>query len=325
MVQGDLLQELESESVVIQPTQGGLFDKAVLISISISCLGTKRKVKASAVVDDEMDIDKGFLHISKDILQSPILTDIKKFDSITRKWIADRSLPSMFRSGIYLWPIALVLEADSYLQARGLERAQLVDKFMAVYAAVRAEAAQKLGDLYNPADYPPADEVLNQFSQSYQFIECGVPGRLKDINQAMFEREQQKAEKNWTEALTEAKTILRTQLAELVNHMADRLGVDEEGKPKKFKNTLVSNLDNFLKLFQCKNFADDSELAAVVDECKAIMAGTTAEKIRDDKALRACLSAGFDAIKAKMESLVTTAGRAIDLTESDAGDEWGDI
>lgn len=313
-----------SPAPIIQPQQGGLFDRAVLLSITISALGTKRKVNSSAV---ETEADKDYIHVSKDLLKSDILIDIRKFDSQTRLWIADRSLPSLFRSGVYLWPISLVLEADEYLRGRVDQRRPLIDRLIDAYGALKAEAQRRLGALYNPREYPSVEQVRESFGMEYQFIECGVPGRLRDISTEMFEREREKAERIWVDALDEAKLMLRGQLVELVEHMKDRLSPDADGKPKRFKNTLVPNFHEFLRLFEARNLADDAELQAVVLQCRALLDGTTSEAIRDSATLRDRIAAGMNSISEQLSSFVVSGDRRINLEESteESGDAFGDI
>jgi hypothetical protein len=194
---------------------------------------------------------------------------------------------------------------------------------MDIYAASKSDAMSRLGSLYNALEYPAPDKVLESFNMSYQFIECSTPGRLRDISPEMFERERAKAESTWLEAVNEARTMLRTELANLVDHLNDRLGVDEEGKPKKFKNSLVQNMNQFLELFTPRNIANDAELALVVEQCKAVLGGTTAEQIRDDSGLRSRLQHGFAGIREQVAGLVTTQGRRIVL-DTQAAESWGD-
>lgn len=310
-----------NQAPTIQPAQGGLFDRAVLLSLTISSLGTKRKVQSAAV---EVEADKDYIHVSKDLLKSDLLEQIKKFDGATRAWINERSLPSLFRNGVYLWPMALVIDADNFLISRMDQRQPLIDRLCDAYQALKAEAQSRLGVLFNPTEYPDVQKVRESYSMSYQFIECNTPGRLNEISTVLFERERQKAESVWRDALTEAKDMLRGQLVVLVDHMRDRLSVGSDGKPKKFKNSLVSNMSDFLTLFDARNIADDNELSAIVQRCREVLGTATSEAIRDSDTMRARIAAGFEGIASDLSGLVQDAGRSINL-ESSNDDNWGDI
>jgi hypothetical protein len=306
---------------------GDIWDRAVLLSLSISSVGVKRKVRSSEV---ETDADRGMIHVSKDILQCDVLDDIRKHDQETRSWIGARALPSMFRAGVYLWPIALVADSDAYLQGRAESRAALVGRFCDAYLMAKADAERRLGSLYNPTDYLAVDVVRGKFSLSYQYIEISAPGRLRDILPEIFERERDKAAAQWANAIEEARDMLRGQLAGLVEHMAERMKPGEDGKPKRFKASMVEGFQEFLGLFQARNIADDSELAAVVERCRALMSGVSADAIRSSDELRDRLAAGMDEIRGSMDGLIVSQGRRIDLGPADAapdgdGFDFGDI
>jgi hypothetical protein len=291
-----------------------LFDKAVLLSVTIGSLGTRRKVNSSAV---EVDADKDMISVSKAILDSELFDAIRKFDGKTRGWIAERSLPSMFKSGIYLWPITLVESADNYLIQRQAERQVLIDTFIAALPNIYADSQERLRDLWNPQEFPSEAKIRAAFTQEYRFIECSTPGRLKSINPAIFAREAEKAASQWSNALDEAKDILRVELANLVEHMRDRMQPGTDGKPKRFKKSMVENFQTFLELFDARNIADDTQLKAVVEQCKATMQGINADNIRDNDGLRSTIAASMDAIKTGLAPLVTVQGRQIDIGEAD--------
>lgn len=311
-------------AAVAELQSGGIWDRAVLLSLSISSVGVKRKVRSSQV---ETDADRDMLHVSKDILQCEVLDDIRKHDQETRSWVSARALPSMFRSGIYLWPIAFVTDSDEYLRNRADERRGLVERFCDAYQAARLDAERRLGSLYNPTDYPAVDVVRGKFSLAYQYVEIAAPGRLRDISPEIFERERDKAAAQWSNALEEARSMLRGQLAGLVEHMAERMRPGDDGKPKRFKSSMVEGFQEFLGLFQARNIAGDGELADVVERCRAIMSGVSAEGIRSSDELRGRLAAGMDELRASMDGLVVSQGRRIDLGADDGeeGYDFGDI
>src|SRR5205807_4743201 len=128
--------------------------------------------------------------------------------------------------------------------------------FLSVYPGLSQDAAKRLRGLYNPADYPPADEVAREFGLSWQYVSFGVPEQLKGISQEVFEQEREKAAQRMAEASSEIQQVLRETMAKLVQHMADRLKESSDGKPLRFKETTVSNLVEFLANFQFRNVTD---------------------------------------------------------------------
>ena len=109
-----------------------------------------------------------------------------------------------------------------------------------MYRAVLRMQANGLRGLYNPADYPPVDEVSREFGLSWQYVSFGVPDQLKGISQEVWEQERDKAAQRMAEASSEIQQVLRQSMADLVAHMAERLKDGVDGKPRKFKESTVS-------------------------------------------------------------------------------------
>jgi hypothetical protein len=97
--------------------------------------------------------------------------------------------------------------------------------------------------------YLPAEDVAREFGFSWQYVSFGVPDQLKAISDEVWEQERDKAAERMAEASTEIQTVLRESMAKLVQQMADRLKEGPDGKPRRFKETTVSNLVEFLASF----------------------------------------------------------------------------
>ena len=122
------------------------------------------------------------------------------------------------------------------------DRQTLVTAFLAMYPVLCQEAARRLRGLYNPADYPPIEEVTREFGLSWQYVSFGVPDQLKGISQEVWEQERDKAAQRMAEASSEIQQVLRQSMADLVAHAAERLKDGADGKPLRFKQSTVSNL-----------------------------------------------------------------------------------
>src|SRR4029077_4093491 len=135
-----------------------LAKKTVCIKMRLSTMGNTRKVSTSEI---EADADKDLLRVSKHLLDSAELKAIRRFDGEIRRFLYNICLP--FEIGIHLLPIAALETVESGLRKFAEARRQLVDAFLSVFSGLCHDAAARLRGLYNPADYPPADEVAREF------------------------------------------------------------------------------------------------------------------------------------------------------------------
>lgn len=296
-----------------EQTAPSLTSTTCLLSLKLQSPGNRRKARLDQV---ETDADKSMLSLSKELLDSPELAEVKKLDGALRTWIYSRALPSEFRSGVYLLPLALLEDVDAALQRHTTARAGLVDLFAAAYPGRIDDARRRLASQFKATDYPDVEEIKAAFSVQWSYFTIDTPDNLSAVSRAIFEREQRKAAAQWSDATEQIKTVLREAMADLVGHMADRLQPDDAGKSKVFRNSLVANLADFLSTFQARNVTNDSELAAIVTRAQGLLEGVTSQDLRDFDGLRVAVQSNMAEMKATLDTMLTDRpGRAIAAEE----------
>lgn len=287
--------------------KGSIVDKTVLLVLMKGKIGNSRKIKSSAI---HVNAESRMVAASKRLLESPELKAITSLDGEAMAWLATSSLPSMFKTGMYLLPIALVQQTEEKLKEFAARRVELVKLFLDAYPGRVAEVAAPLGELYNPLDYPSVEIVAQAFRFEWQYVDFGVPGRLKAISATMFEQEMQKAQQRVALVEDGCKVALRERMQELIAHAIDRLtGVEGEdskraGKPKIFKSSTLDNINAFLGTFAQMNVADDAELNALVQQARNVMNGIDADTLRDDELSRKTVSDQFAQIKLLLDPMI---------------------
>ncbi len=288
--------------------------KTVCIKVSLSTMGNTRKVSTSQI---EADADKDLLRVSKQLVDSAELRAISRFDGEIRRFLYNICLP--FEIGIHLLPIAALETVEQRLRQFAEDRKQLVNAFSAAYPSLCQGAAKRLRGLYNPADYPPVEDIAREFGFSWQYVSFGVPDQLKAISRDVWEQEREKAAQRMAEASAEIQVVLRESMAKLVQHMADRLKEGPDGKPLRFKETTVSNLVEFLTNFEFRNVTDDHELQALVAEGRQLLQGVSADDLRTTGDLRTKVQQGMADIAAQLDTmLMRTGGRKFRFDEEDS-------
>ena len=299
---------------VIQDPGVDLAKKTVCIKIRLSTMGNTRKVSTSQI---EADADKDLLRVSKHLLDSAELKAIGRFDGEIRRFLYNICLP--FEIGIHLLPIAALETVEGRMQKFAEDRQALVTAFLSVYPGLSQDAAKRLRGLYNPADYPPADEVAREFGLSWQYVSFGVPDQLKGISQEVWEQERDKAAQRMAEASSEIQQVLRQSMADLVAHMAERLKDGADGKPLKFKQSTVSNLVEFLSNFSFRNVTDDRQLQDLVSRARDLLQGVAVDDLRTNGDMRTRVRQGITALAADLDGmLVKAGGRKMRLAEEES-------
>ncbi|MCC6590196.1 MAG: hypothetical protein IT168_26120 [Bryobacterales bacterium] len=301
------------QPVLVQDPGVDLAKKTVCIKLRLSTMGNTRKVPTSQI---EADADKDLLRVSKHLLDSAELKAIGRFDGEIRRFLYNICLP--FEIGIHLLPVAALETVEERLRKFAEDRKALVTAFLVVYPSLCQDAAKRLRGLYNAADYPPPEDVSREFGLSWQYVSFGVPDQLKGISQEVWEQERDKAAQRMAEASSEIQQVLRQSMADLVNHMAERLKDGPDGKALKFKQSTVSNLVEFLSNFSFRNVTDDRELQSLVSRARDLLQGVAADDLRSSGELRRRVQQGMNALASDLDGmLVRAGGRKLRLAEDE--------
>jgi Flp pilus assembly CpaF family ATPase len=97
----------------------------------------------------------------------------------------------------------------------------------------------------------------------------------------------------------------------------ERLTPEAGGKQKVFRDTVVTNFNDFFETFNARNMLNDAELEAMVTQAKEVLSGVKDMKsLRDDAKLREGLVAKFAEVNTVMDTLIADApSRRFDFSE----------
>jgi Protein of unknown function (DUF3150) len=296
-------------TVIENPGQD-LAQRTVCVKVQRARLGNSRKVSAAQV---EVDTDKTLLRISKRLFDCPEYKAISNFDAEVSRYLEAMCLP--FEKGIHLCPLPLLSQVDEQLKQFSEQRPALVEAFLTVYPTLCAQAPERHRALHDPRDFPSADRVREAFSFFWRYVSFGVPDKLREIAPDLWDEERNKVAQLMTNAAQEAQQVMRTALAELVQHLADRLQTTEEGKPVRLHKTAVSKLLDFLDTFNFRNVTNDSELKRLAEEARALIEGVSLKDLKSTTDLREHVRSGMQQIATQLDSLLVSKGRKIRFDE----------
>ena len=287
------------------PTPDQIANKSILMVLTITGIGNRRKVSTDRIDVKESDTaNKDWLSASKKLFQAEEFEAITSHDGKTRAQVEAWALPSQIKDGVYLVPFASVEMMDAYLEQRIKERAELVEQLCKVWPAKVAEAMKQLGTLASAGDYPNVQELRTRFNLYHRYIKVNTPATLEEISPKIFKREQQKAEQTWREAGEIAQALLRTNYMELVTHLETIL-TPEGQKKKVIRDSAVEKIKEFCKNFNPLNINDDNQLRALVDRGRELLQSVDGAALRQSDNVRDFVRDGFSEIKKVMSTMVT--------------------
>src|SRR5690606_21410722 len=128
----------------------------------------------------------------------------------------------------------------------GLFRQELDDAVVDLqrhYAELRSAARERLGELFDPSDYPPS--LVGLFAIEHDYPSVEPPNYLRQLNPELYEQECQRVQARFDEAVQLAEQAFLEELAKLVEHLTERLSGQVDGKPKIFRDSALTNMSDF--------------------------------------------------------------------------------
>jgi hypothetical protein len=181
------------------------------------------------------------------------------------------------------------------------------DQLNEVYGEVKADAQNRLGRLFNPADYP--SEIRNLFSVEWDFPSVEPPSYLMRVAPEVYEEERRRVAARFDEAVRLAEQAFATEFARLLSHLTERLASGENGERRVFRDSVISNLTEFFGRFGEMNVRSSPELDALVEQARQLVAGVSPHQLRDNDSLRQQIALEMTRVRERVEGLITDAPR----------------
>ena len=175
------------------------------------------------------------------------------------------------------------------------------------YHVLRQDARQRLGSLYNPADYPPSLEGL--FAVEWDYPNVEPPDYLRQPNPELYQQEARRIAARFDEAVQMAEQALSSELAQLVDHLVERLTGGADGQPKVFRDSAVQNLREFFERFRNLSIGSSEDLEQLVEQARRTLSGVGPQDLRDQAELRQHVAGRFSEVRQALDPLLADRPR----------------
>jgi hypothetical protein len=187
------------------------------------------------------------------------------------------------------------------------ELAKAVGGLVKVYGAIKKDAQDRLGTLYDEADYPA--DLTGLFAVEWDFPSVEPPAYLMRVAPEVYAQEQERVARRFEEAVRLAEEAFVSEFAQVVAHLAERLAPDEGGERKVFRDSAVTNLLDFFERFRRLNVRSSEELDALVDQAQQLVRNVTPGRLRNNDELRGRVAADLAAVQARLDGLIVSQPR----------------
>jgi hypothetical protein len=175
------------------------------------------------------------------------------------------------------------------------------------FLSLKAAAQDRLGSLYDPADYPQSLSGL--FAVQWDFPSVQPPEYLLRLNPQLYEQEKARMQARFEEAVNMAEQAFIAEFSGLVNHLVERLAGNDDGQKKTFRDSTITNLSEFFGRFRSLNIHSNGELDKLVETAQEAIQGIQPQAVRDSQALRQQISSQLSAVQATLDGLLVDKPR----------------
>lgn len=252
-----------------------MFREAALIQLTATCWQVDKQLP-QALLAEVGNVE--YLRGRKLLLSPDSTTAIKQVIGKARNYLRKIALPFPI-TGCQLVPKKLIPEIQEELGTLQWEYNQAVNQFLYWYPDAIEQARKHLADLFNSCEYPAPEHLEGRFRFHWRYITIGPTGS-HILPPSIYKEEVSKFRNLLEQARQEAIACLRGEFVSLIENLNDKLSGSGDGRPKRLRDAAVDNLRDFLNSFAARNLFQDTELEALVDQCKSIITGTSANDIR---------------------------------------------
>lgn len=206
-------------------------------------------------------------NFNKLLIDKSALDPINKATSALRNEHYDMTL-AWGDNGDRLLPSKLYMKYVDHMRKRRAEIDRLFDGFVQAYPGLVVAARKRLGTLYEPGDYPPANDVRKRFGIEMAFTPVPDANDFR-VDVAAEDAVQLKAD--ITRMVEERQRAVVAEVHERAKEMVTRVHERLTSEKPIIRETLMTNLVDLVDLLHAFNRSNDPELTQLETDLRALI------------------------------------------------------
>jgi hypothetical protein len=280
-------------------TVAGVARSAMMVDLHISVYSGRKQDKSTQA---EVTTAKGSGSSKAASVYKNLFAECKELDALTK--FQARARAEHYRltlpwndQGARLLPTASLLEYQQTMGRYRNEFERLVDAFLDKYDTLVAAAAFQLGTLFDRQEYLSRAQVALRFRMESSFTPLPTSGDFRlDVESTVQRELVEQYERRMEAKLAQANQDSWSRLHEALLRLSDRLVVEEDGKKRKFHDTMVTGALELCELLTVMNVTNDPELEKARRKVEEVLSGVTPKELRDEHSTRIQTKQQVDAI-----------------------------
>ena len=297
------------------------WEEGVCLKVTI---GTFSVVRPTTVDQDTVSTkaDPEMVKARKKIFESEAFSAAMAHERKLRDFLETKSLQTdILARGMYFVPMINFKEVMAGIrEADELRKTKLAPAILAGWGETKKACEKRLGPLWDEDQFPTKEEIRDAFYITVRPFQFTAPARVKEHDLGLYEESRRMLQQGIVDAVAGFRRLLRSQLLEVTEKLAEALtGKTESGGKKALRQATIDNVTEWLDNFAPKDVSKDADLGAQVEKMRRLLSGIDPDEVKGDDELRGKLGAQVMEIKQSIGKLVVEApGRAIRLKKKEA-------
>jgi len=287
-----------------QTPVAGVARAAMLVDLQISLYSGRKQDKQTQA---EVTQAKGAKSAKAASVYKSLFAECVELDAITKFQAQARAehyrLTKPWNDyGARLLPTAILQKYKAVMNPYEAEFNRLVSLFLDKYDTLVAAAAFQLGTLFDRSEYPTREQVARKFRFDVSYAPLPTAGDFRlDIESEVQRDLMRQYEKRMEQQLEAAAQDSWTRLHAALTRLSDRLVVEDDGKKRKFHDTMVTGALDLCELLTDMNITNDPALEKARRKLEEALSGVTPKELREEDSTRAITKKKVDEILASFD------------------------
>jgi hypothetical protein len=308
----------EFDAAPTPPAQGGgnaavshdLRTSSAAIRVSFTWLGTRKALTPQQrdEIATGFNAEVNFISAGKKLLDTkhPAFRAVTAVRTEALTYWRDNSLPFP-EPGIRLIPRDQIETFTERLTDFREKLDAAVIELENHYYSMQNEARRQLGNLFNPADYPPT--LAGLFAIGWDFPNVEPPDYLMRLHPDVYETERARVASQFDQAVALAEQAFIEQFNSVITHLCERLEKGDDGQPKVFRDSAVNNVKDFFDRFKSLSVRSNDQLDALVTQAQDALRGVNPTRLRANPATRETVAENLKKVEETLSGMLVDRPR----------------
>jgi hypothetical protein len=278
-----------------------LASKAMLVNLSISYW--TGKATDDSVIEElttAHSTERDVHDYRKRLVKADAVNAFKAVRSKARAYHMDKTLP-WIDGGTRVLPAKLYFDYAAKMSEFHEEYNGEVANFLKIFPKLKDEAKKRLGTLFKETDYPTAERLKQKFG--WDMHAFPIPAK-EDWRVSLGGKADAEIQKQIDDKVREAMVLATRDLWRRLHEVIQALSTKMREADPKFRDSIIGNVRDLLKVLPDMNVADDPELETMRKEIDAKLADVSMDALRDDPKARKKTADAADEILKKMAGYI---------------------